>query len=235
MGCNAPGVDMKLAEGRKLVGHKIGLTSRAMQLAVGIDQPDSGALFDDMVFAEGSIIPHGRFIVPRVEVELAFILGRPLRGPGITIFDVLAATEWVVPALEIIDARIHQVDPETRESDAWSTPSATTPQTLASSWGGGPCGPTRWTCAGSAPCWCRTARSRRPASLPGVLNHPANGIAWLANRLGPQGVALEPGQIVLAGSFTRPVYVQPGDVLNVDYGALGTIACRFSPHPREAS
>ena len=228
-------VDMKLAEGRKLVGHKIGLTSRAMQLAVGIDQPDSGALFDDMVFAEGSLIPHDRFIVPRVEVELAFILGRPLRGPGVTIFDVLAATEWVVPALEIIDARIHQVDPETksvrRVVDTISDNAANAGIVL----GGRPVRPDavdlRWVGA----MLVQNGAIEETGLAAGVLNHPANGIAWLANRLGPQGVVLEPGQIVLAGSFTRPVYVQPGDVLNVDYGPLGAIACRFSPQPREAS
>ena len=228
-------VDIKLAEGRKLVGHKIGLTSRAMQLAVGIDQPDSGALFDDMVFAEGSIIPHDRFIVPRVEVELAFILGRPLRGPGVTIFDVLDATEWVVPALEIIDARIHQVDPETkavrRVVDTISDNAANAGIVM----GGRPVRPDavdlRWVGA----LLVQNGAIEETGLAAGVLNHPANGIVWLANRLGPQGIALEPGQIVLAGSFTRPVYVQPGDVLNVDYGPLGAIACRFSLHPREAS
>lgn len=221
-------VDMKLAEGRKLVGHKIGLTSRAMQLAVGIDQPDSGALFDDMLFAEGSVIPHNRFIVPRVEVELAFILGRPLRGPGVTIFDVLAATDWVVPALEIIDARIHQVDPETkavrRVVDTISDNAANAGIVM----GGRPVRPDavdlRWVGA----MLVQNGAIEETGLAAGVLNHPANGIAWLANRLGPQGIALEPGQIVLAGSFTRPVYVKPGDVLNVDYGPLGAVACRFS-------
>ncbi len=228
-------VDMKLAEGRKLVGHKIGLTSRAMQIAVGIDQPDSGALFDDMLFAEGSVIPHDRFIAPRVEVELAFILGRPLRGPGVTIFDVLAATDWVAPALEIIDARIHQVDPDTktvrRVVDTISDNAANAGIVM----GGRPVRPDavdlRWVGA----MLVQNGAIEETGLAAGVLNHPANGIAWLANRLGPQGIGLEPGQIVLAGSFTRPVYVKPGDVLNVDYGPLGAVACRFSTMTRQNS
>lgn len=220
-------VNMKIAGGRKLVGHKIGLTSRAMQLAVGIDEPDSGSLLDDMVFGEGSAIPHDRFIVPRVEVELAFILGRPLRGPGVTTVEVLAATDWVVPALEIIDARIHQVDPETkavrRVIDTISDNAANAGVVM----GGCPVRPDavdlRWVGA----MLVQNGVIEETGLAAGVLNHPANGIAWLANRLGPQGTALEPGQVVLAGSFTRPVYVKAGDVLHADYGRLGSIACRF--------
>lgn len=220
-------VEMKLAEGRKLVGHKIGLTSRAMQLAVGIDQPDSGVLFDDMVFAEGAI-PHDRFIVPRVEVELAFILGRPLRGPGVTIFEVMAATDWVVPALEIIDARIQQVDPETKATRRVVDTISDNAANAGIVMGGRPMRPDavdlRWVGA----ILVQNGAIEETGLAAGVLNHPANGIAWLANRIGPLGTTLEPGQVVLAGSFTRPVYVKRGDVLNVDYGALGSIACRFT-------
>ena len=221
-------VATKVAEGRRLVGHKIGLTSRAMQLSVGINEPDSGALLDDMVFPEGSDIPHARFIVPRVEVELAFVLGRRLQGPGVTIFDVLAATDWVVPALEIIDARIHQVDPETKAVRQVVDTISDNAANAGIVMGGRPVRPDavdlRWVAALLA----QNGVIEETGVAAGVLNHPANGIGWLANRLGPQGVALEPGQIVLAGSFTRPVYVKTGDVLSVDYGALGSVACRFT-------
>lgn len=219
---------LRLAEGRNLVGHKIGLTSRAMQLAVGINEPDSGMLLDDMVFPETGEIPHDRFIVPRVEVELAFVLGRRLMGPGVTILDVLAATDWVMPALEIIDARIQQVDPETkavrRVVDTISDNAANAGIVM----GGRPVRPDavdlRWVAA----LLVQNGVIEETGVAAGVLNHPANGVAWLANRLGPQGTALEPGQVILAGSFTRPVYVKPRDVLNVDYGSLGAISCRFS-------
>lgn len=220
-------VELKLAAGRTIIGHKIGLTSRAMQLAVGISEPDSGVLFDDMMFQDLAVIPHGRFIVPRIEVELAFVIGRTLRGPGVTIFDVLTATDWVVPALEVIDARIHQVDPETkavrRVVDTVSDNAANAGVVL----GGRPVRPDaadlRWVGA----MLVQNGAIEETGLAAGVLNHPARGIAWLANRLGPLGISLEPGQVVLAGSFTRPVYVKAGDVITADYGALGAVACRF--------
>ena len=104
---------MKLAEGRQLRGQKIGLTSRAMQQAVNITEPDYGAIYDDMFFGDASEIPLARFIGPRIEVELAFVLGSHLAGPGCTVFDVLRATEYVTPALELLDARVQMVDPDT--------------------------------------------------------------------------------------------------------------------------
>jgi len=107
-------VALELADGRSIKGRKIGLTSRAMQQSSQIDEPDFAPLMDDMFFAAGTDIPMSRFIAPRVEVELAFILGRPLRGPGVTLFDVLSATDWVSPAIEIIDARIEQFDRDTK-------------------------------------------------------------------------------------------------------------------------
>ena len=107
-------VALEQADGRTIKGRKIGLTSRAMQQASQIDEPDFAPLMDDMFFASGGDIPIERFIAPRIEVELAFILGRPLKGPGVTLFDVLAATEWVTPAIEIIDARIEQFDRDTK-------------------------------------------------------------------------------------------------------------------------
>src|ERR1700730_7931780 len=96
----------KLAAGAKLIGHKVGLTSKAMQRSSQIDEPDYGHLFDGMMIADGAKVPHERFCRPRVEIELAFIMGKPLKGPGIALPDVLRATEYVVPAIEIVDARL---------------------------------------------------------------------------------------------------------------------------------
>lgn len=107
-------VGLKIAEGRSLKGHKIGLTSKAMQASSQIDEPDYGALLDDMFFDDGCEIPTDRFIVPRIEVELAFVLAKPLSGPNCTLFDVYNATDYVIPALELIDARCHGIDPETK-------------------------------------------------------------------------------------------------------------------------
>src|SRR5664279_6398346 len=109
-------IEIKVAEGRVVKGHKIGLTSKAMQSALNIDEPDSGILLDDMYFADGGLVPSDRFIGTRVEAELAFIMKTPLSGPDCTMFDVLNATDFVVPALEILDTRIERVDPVTKST-----------------------------------------------------------------------------------------------------------------------
>jgi 2-oxo-hept-3-ene-1,7-dioate hydratase len=220
-------VDMKLKAGRKLVGHKIGLTSRAMQVSSNITEPDYGALLDDMLFEEGSDIPFERFIVPRVEVELAFILGKPLRGPNCSIFDVLEATEWVVPALEIIDARIQQIDPDSKVTrkvfDTISDNAANAGVVM----GGRPVRPNDIDLRRVPAILYRNGVIEESGVSAAVLNHPAKGVAWLANKLAPYDVTLEAGQIILGGSFTRPVTASPGDTFHVDYDQLGSIACRF--------
>lgn len=220
-------VEQKIKDGRKLVGHKIGLTSRAMQVSSNITEPDYGALLDDMLFEEGSDIPFERFIVPRVEVELAFILGKPLRGPNVTIFDVLDATEWVIPALEIIDARIQQIDPETKVTrkvfDTISDNAANGGVVM----GGRAVRPTEIDLRKVPAVLYRNGVIEESGVSAAVLNHPAKGVAWLANKLAPYDVTLEAGQIILGGSFTRPVAANPGDTFHVDYDMLGSIACRF--------
>ncbi|PPC79207.1 2-oxo-hepta-3-ene-1,7-dioic acid hydratase [Pokkaliibacter plantistimulans] len=220
-------VDIKLANGRKLIGHKIGLTSRAMQVSSNITEPDYGALLDDMRFEEGSDIPFHRFIVPRVEVELAFILGKPLRGPDCTIFDVLDATDYVIPALEIIDARIQQIDPQTKVTrkvfDTISDNAANAGIIL----GGRAIRPIELDLRRIPAILYRNGVIEESGVSAAVLNHPAKGVAWLANKLAPYDVTLEAGQIILGGSFTRPVNANPGDTFHVDYDQLGSIACRF--------
>src|SRR5205823_180088 len=150
-------VRLELADGHTIRGRKIGLTSRAMQQASQITEPDYAPLMDDMFFESGADIPIERFIAPRVEVELAFVLDQALRGPAVTLTDVLAATGLAA----------------------------------------------------------------------GVLDHPANGVAWLANKIARYDEQLNPGDIVLSGSFTRPTTVKRGDVLRADFGSLGTISVRF--------
>lgn len=221
-------IRLKLAEGQAIVGHKIGLTSRAMQQSSQIDSPDYGTLMDRMVFAEGGDIPFERFIVPRVEIELAFILARRLEGPNVTIFDVLNATDHITPAIEIIDQRCPQVDPETKRMrkvfDTISDNAANAGILL----GGRPIRPQdldlRWI---SGLCY-KNGVIEETGVAAGVLNHPAHGIAWLAKKFAPHGVALEPGQIILAGSFIRPVPAERGDTFHVDYGPLGGIGFRFA-------
>lgn len=220
-------VGLKIAEGRSLKGHKIGLTSRAMQASSQIDEPDYGALLDDMFFDDSSEIPTDRFIVPRIEVELAFVLAKPLRGPNCTLFDVYNATDYVIPALELIDARCHSLDPETKRPrkvfDTISDNAANGAVIL----GGRPIKPRdldlRWISA----LLYRNGIIEESGVAAAVLNHPANGVAWLANKLAPHNVQLEAGQIILGGSFTRPVPARKGDVFHVDYGVMGSVSCSF--------
>jgi 2-oxo-hept-3-ene-1,7-dioate hydratase len=220
-------VSAKLNEGRTLRGHKIGLTSKAMQRSSNISEPDYGVLLDDMFFESGNDIPIDRFIEPRVEVELAFVLASPLGGPNCTLFDVLSATAFVVPAVEIIDARIHRIDPQTKLTrkifDTISDNAANAGVVL----GGRPFKPLdldlRWV---SALCY-RNGAIEESGVAAAVLNHPANGVAWLANKLAAHGATLEAGEIILAGSFTAPVFASRGDTFHVDYGPVGAVTMRF--------
>ena len=220
-------VAIKIAEGRTLKGHKIGLTSKAMQRSSQIDEPDYGDLLNDMFFKDGSDIPMSRFIVPRVEVELAFVLGKPLRGPNCTIFDVLAATEYVIPAIEIIDARIHQIDPDTKVPRKVMDTISDNAANAGVVYGGKPVKPMdidlRWVSA----LLYRNGVIEESGVAAAVLNHPANGVAWLANKLAPHDVALQAGEFILGGSFTAPIPARAGDTFHVDYGSMGSIACRF--------
>lgn len=220
-------IDLKLASGRKLVGHKIGLTSKAMQRSSNIDEPDYGALLDDMIYYAGDDIPTERFILPRVEVELAFILKTPLTGPNCTLDDVLAAIEWVIPAVEIIDARIHQRDPTThvtrKVADTISDNAANAAVILSRQKFRPEELDLRWT-----PCLCfKNGGIEESGVAAAVLGHPATGVAWLANKLAPHGVALKAGEIVLGGSFIAPVPAEAGDVFCADYGPAGRVDFRF--------
>ncbi len=213
-------IAMRMAQGAKLRGHKVGLTSKTMQRSAGIDEPDYGHLLDDMFRADGDTLQAARFIVPRIEVELAFVLGRPLAGPGVTLFDVLRATEFVTPALELIDGRSHY--PRTIVDNV-----ADNAACGAVILGNRAFGPTevdlRWVGA----MLYKNAQVEETGLAAGVLGNPALGVVWLANRLATFGTTLEAGHVVLAGSFTRPVPVAAGDAIHADFGPLGSVACRF--------
>jgi 2-oxo-hept-3-ene-1,7-dioate hydratase len=219
-------VALEKADGRVAKGRKIGLTSRAMQEASQITEPDFAPLMDDMFFAPGDI-PIDRFIAPRVEVELAFVLARPLEGDDVTKDDVLAATDYVTPAVELIDARIEQFDRDTKAPrkvfDTISDFAANAGIVV----GGRRVRPAdvdlRWVGA----LLVKNGVVEETGLAAGVLDHPANGVAWLARKIAPYGERLEAGDVVLAGSFTRPIGAKRGDVFVVDYGPLGTIDFRF--------
>lgn len=210
----------KIEKGAKLIGHKIGLTSKAMQQSSQIDEPDYGHLLDSMLVADGAKVKHSDYCVPRVEPELTFILKEPLKGPGVGLVDVLRATEYVVPSIEIIDARI--VNPR-KIFDTVSDNGAAAGIVL----GGRPVRPTdvdlRWVGA----VFYRNSEIEETGIAAGVLGHPAMAIAWLANKVGRFGTVLEPGHLMLSGSFTRPVWAEPGDTLHADFGPLGSVAVQF--------
>jgi 2-oxo-hept-3-ene-1,7-dioate hydratase len=220
-------VRLELADGRTIKGRKIGLTSRAMQQSSQITEPDYAPLMDDMFFETGSDIPADRFIAPRVEVELSFILERPLRGPDVSLTDVLQATAYVTPALEIIDARIEQFDRETRAPRKVFDTIADFAANAGIVLGGRPVTPEsvdlRWVGA----LLYKNGVIEETGLAAGVLNHPATGVAWLANRIAKYDEQLNAGDVVLSGSFTRPTQAVRGDVLHADYGPLGNVTFRF--------
>jgi len=220
-------VALEVADGRSIRGRKIGLTSRAMQQASQITEPDYAPLMDDMFFEQGSDIPVTRFIAPRVEVELAFVLGKPLRGPGITLFDVLNATEYVTPAVEIIDARIEQFDRETKAPRKVFDTISDFAANAGIVTGGRPVRPLdvdlRWVGA----LLHKNGVIEETGLAAAVLNHPATGVAWLANKIAAYDEALRAGDVVLGGSFTRPTTAVAGDNFHVDFGPLGSVAFRF--------
>lgn len=212
--------EARIAKGARIAGHKIGLTSRAMQMASKITEPDYGRILDDALYNDGAQIPAELFIKPRLEVELAFIMGEDLGGPGVRIYDVMRATEMVVPALEIIDYRTE-------------VPRAIV-DTIADNAafggiviGGRPIRPMdvdiRWVGATLS----KNGIIEESGVSAAIMGHPAAGIAWLVNKLHAVGTKLLKGQIVLGGSFTRPVDIAKGDVIFADYGPLGAIGVSF--------
>lgn len=209
------------ADGRRLVGRKIGLTSKVMQAATGISEPDYGAIFDDMVYENGSVIEFDRFSNVRIEVELAFVLAEDLRGPNTSVFDVMRATEYVIPALEILSSRIEMQGRTIVDTISDNAAMG------AMVYGGNPTRPhdvdLRWVSA----LLYRNEVIEESGVAAAVLNHPATGVAWLANKLASHDDHLSAGDIILAGSFTRPMWVERGDAVLCDYGPMGTISCRF--------
>jgi 2-oxo-hept-3-ene-1,7-dioate hydratase len=210
----------RIAAGARLIGHKVGLTSKAMQRSSQIDEPDYGHLLDTMMIPDGAKVLHEDYCLPRIEVELAFVLGKRLLGPGVGLTDVLRATEYVVPALEIVDARVQ--DPRKIVDTVADNGAAAGIVT-----GGRPVGPNDMDLRWVGGIMYRNSEIEETGLAAGVLGHPAMGVAWLANKLGAHGVALEPGHLVLAGSFTRVVYARKGDTVHGDFGPLGGIAIQF--------
>ncbi len=220
-------VARKRAAGAQVIGWKIGLTSRAMQQALNIDTPDSGVLLDDMLFADGTSVPKDRFIQPRVEAEIAFGMKAPLVGHDVSRDDILAATDWVAPALEILDTRILRADPATGRAriitDTISDNAANAGIVL-----------------GRQRHEVNAIDLRRVGGIlfrdgiveetglgAGVLNDPVMGILWLVRRLAQQGQGIAAGEVLLSGSFIRPVEAPPGSHFHADFDSFGQVSLTF--------
>ena len=217
-------VDRKLAEGRRIIGWKIGLTSRAMQQQLNITTPDSGVLLDDMAFASGATIPAGRFIAPRIEAEIAFVMKAPLAGE-VTRDQVLAATDYVAPALEILDTRIVRAEGgRTRTIVDTISDNAANAGIVMGNQRHAPTADLRWVGAIVK----RDGVVEETGLGAGVLDDPVTGIVWLARRMHDYGQRIEPGQIILSGSFIRALECPPGSHIDADFGAFGRLTCSFA-------
>ena len=221
-------IRQKVAAGRSVIGWKIGLTSKAMQAALNINIPDSGVLLDNMRFSNGCEIPAGRFIQPRIEAEIAFVMKASLAGDHITRSDVIAATDYVLPAIEILDTRIQRSDPDTGQA---RTVCDTISDNAANA--GIVTGDTRHAVDAVDLRWVGAIVSRNgeveeTGLGAGVLNDPVQGIVWLAQRLAQYGQSIEPGQVILSGSFIRPIECPAGSDIQADYGPFGSVNLHFA-------
>ncbi|WP_201455719.1 2-oxo-hept-4-ene-1,7-dioate hydratase [Tropicimonas marinistellae] len=219
-------IGRKLSAGRKIIGWKIGLTSRIMQQALGITTPDSGVLYDDMVFEDGATIPAGRFIQPRIETEIAFVMKEALDGE-VTRADVLAATEAVVPSIEILDTRILRKDPDSGATrkivDTVSDNAANAGIVLGRARHASEAFDLRWVGA--------IVRKNDDVEATGlgaaVLDDPVTGLVWLARRMHQYGQRIEAGHVVLSGSFIAPIECPPGTKIAADFGPFGAVSVNF--------
>ncbi|GHH82092.1 2-keto-4-pentenoate hydratase [Streptomyces sulfonofaciens] len=212
----------RIAGGARVRGHKVGLTAAVMREQFGVSEPDYGVLLDDMFLLEGSEVPAGSLLAPRVEPELAFVLDRPLGGPGVTVADVLRATAFVTPSLEIIDSRIRNWEITVHDSIADNASSA------------------RVVLGGTATdvrdidprllgvVLRRNGEIAETGATGAALGNPVSAVAWLANKLGEFGVTLDEGSVVLPGSCTRALPVSPGDHVRADFGQVGSVGVVFA-------
>lgn len=221
-------LELRLARGETMTGHKIGLTSRAMQSTMNITTPDSGFLTNVMMFEPNTELVAADFCDPKLEVELAFVLKHDLAELDLSIDDVLDATDYVTPAVELIAARSNRRDPETGRTRTVIDTISDNAADAGIVCGGERVAPRdvdlRWVSALAY----RNDVIEETGVAAGVLGHPALGIVWLAKRYAEQGLSLKQGQTILAGSFTRPVDIRAGDSFTFDYGQLGNFQLRFS-------
>lgn len=212
---------LKLETGSRLIGHKIGLTSKAMQNALGVPEPDFGSLYDDTLLPEGSFVDYQQFLQPKVEAELAFVMKHDLKGPGVHFHDVMRATDYIVPAFEIIDSRVRNWEIKIQDTIADNA-----------SYGALVLG-SRGIAVNEADLRTiglvleQNGEVIDTAAGAAVLGHPAAAVAWLCNKLAQFGDGLKAGDIVLSGSLTKAYEAKPGDVFTAHFGGVGSVQVGF--------
>jgi 2-keto-4-pentenoate hydratase len=211
--------DLKLASGRTVKGHKIGFTSKAMRSLVGATEPDYGFLYDDWFVAEGSVVPRSRMNRPLVEQELVFVIGSRLSGPSANAADVIRATDFVLPALEIVDSRFNARGKKLLVdsiSDAASCGFVVL--------GGNPVRLTDIDIRRVSGSLAINGDIMETGTAAAVMGNPINAVAWLANKLAEFGVAMEPGDVILSGSFVKAVPFDAGDSVLAMFDQLGEVS-----------
>jgi 2-keto-4-pentenoate hydratase len=217
----------KLAAGAQVRGHKVGLSSPVMQQMMGVDEPDYGHLLDTMVLAQDTPVPAAAYCYPRIEVEIGYVLGAPLPGAGCTEADVLAATEYIVPSLELIDSRITNWRIKLADTIADNASSAgvilsdarRTPAELAAA---------GTDLANIDAVLYRGDEEVARGNTSAVLGNPTACVAWLARKVADFGVKLEAGHLIIPGSCTRAIDARPGDTFRAEFAGLGTVTTSFS-------
>jgi 2-oxo-hept-3-ene-1,7-dioate hydratase len=215
------GIKSRLADGATIRGRKVGLTSKAMQRSSQIDEPDFGTLLADMFIADGGEVERDRYCVPRVELELAFIMGKRLEGPGVGKSEAIRATEYVFPSIEIIDARVE--DPRTIFDTVADNAAA-----AGIVMGSRPIDPAAVDLRWIGGMMYRNQDVEETGLAGGVLGDPVEAVVWLANKLAQFEGRLEEGHVILTGAFVRPVWAERGDLLTADFGPMGTVSVKFT-------
>ncbi|RDW20118.1 2-keto-4-pentenoate hydratase [Oceanobacillus arenosus] len=214
-------IRMKVDEGAVVVGKKIGLTSKAMQNMAGVDEPDYGHLLDNMMFLDGDTISLESYIQPKVECEIAFVLKKDLKGPDVTVLDVLEATDYVVPSIEVIDSRIEnwKIKFEDTVADNGSSASAVLGSKATKLEG--------LDLANIGMVSYRNGEMLDTAAGAAVLGNPLRAVAWLANSVGKYGVSLRAGEVILSGALTAAIPIEAGDTFTVEFDHLGSVTVTF--------
>lgn len=215
-------IRQRVAAGATVRGHKVGLSSKAMQRMFDVNEPDYGHLLGEMFVFEDDAIPAADFCFPRIEMEVAFVLGEPLRGPDCSVADVLRATAYVCPSLELVDSRIRDWKIQLPDTIADNASSA---RVIL---GGRATAVTGLDLRTLGAVLRRNGEIVETGAAGAVLGNPAKAVAWLANKVHGFGVTLEAGHVVLPGACARAITVSPGDTIEAEFDVLGRVGVSFT-------